>query len=165
MEIIGYNRRKATAYAQKWALSKNPEYYYYHELGGDCTNFVSQCIYAGSGIMNYTPTYGWYYINANNKSPSWTGTKYLYNFLVSNQGLSVFGKETDVAEMMPGDVIQLGDENMQFYHSLIVVKTDGFPAKNTIYVASHSYAAYMKRLSDYDYKNVRFIHIEGVRIP
>ena len=165
MEIIGDNRRKATTYAQKWALSKNPEYYYYHDIGGDCTNFVSQCLYAGSGIMNYTPTYGWYYINANNKSPSWTGTKYLYNFLVSNKGLAVFGQETAADEIMPGDVIQLGDENMQFYHSLIVVKTDGFPAENTIYGASHSYASYMKRLSDYDYKNARFIHIEGVRIP
>ena len=66
---------------------------------------------------------------------------------------------------MPGDVIQLGDANMNFYHSVIVTGVNGFPSENTIFVASHSFAAYMKRLSDYEYKNVRFIHIEGVRIP
>ena len=165
MEIIGYNRRKAVSYAMQWALSKNPKYYYFDEIGGDCTNFVSQCLYAGSGIMNYTPTYGWYYVNINDRSPSWTGTKYLHQFLVSNKGLSVFGQETSADEMMPGDVIQLGDENMNFYHSVIVVRTEGFPTENTIFVASHSFAAYMKRLSDYEYKNVRFIHIKGVRIP
>lgn len=165
MEIIGYDRQKAVAYARRWAFSHNPEYYYFDELGGDCTNFVSQCLYAGSGIMNYTPTYGWYYVNINNRSPSWTGAKYLYNFLVHNSGLSVFGKETDAGEMMPGDVVQLGDENMNFYHSALVVRTEGFPTENTIFVAAHSFDVYMKRLSDYEYKNVRFIHITGVRTP
>ena len=165
MEIIGYNRRNAVLYAKRWAFSKNPDYYYFDSIGGDCTNFVSQCIFAGSGIMNYTPTYGWYYTDINNRSPSWTGTKYLYNFLTGNKGLSVFGHETAASAIMPGDVIQLGDENMNFYHSLIVIKTYGIPAENSIFVASHSFPSYMKRLSDYEYKNVRFIHIEGVRIP
>lgn len=41
--------------------------------GGDCTNFVSQCIFAGSGIMNHNKRTGWYYINGNKKSPSWSG--------------------------------------------------------------------------------------------
>ncbi len=165
MEIIAYNRRLAVAYAKRWAFSKNPQYYFFDNLGGDCTNFVSQCLYAGSGIMNFTPTYGWYYLGINDRSPSWTGTKYLYNFLTQNEGVSVFGEETSADEMMPGDVVQLGDENMNFYHSVIVVKTTEFPSENTIFVASHSYSAYMKRLSDYKYENVRFIHIQGVRIP
>ena len=57
-----YNRANAVAYAKKWAYGRNPKYYDFSDLGGDCTNFASQCIYAGSGVMNYTPTYGWYYI-------------------------------------------------------------------------------------------------------
>ena len=51
-----YNRENAVAYAKKWAYGRNPKYYDFSDLGGDCTNFASQCIYAGSGIMNYTPT-------------------------------------------------------------------------------------------------------------
>ena len=74
-----YNRRAAVAYAHRWAYGRNPAYYDYEQLGGDCTNFASQCIYAGCGIMNFTPTFGWYYIDANQKAPAWTGVQYLYH--------------------------------------------------------------------------------------
>ena len=33
-------------YARKWAFSRNPAYYDFENIGGDCTNFVSQCLYA-----------------------------------------------------------------------------------------------------------------------
>ena len=81
-----YNRANAVAYAKKWAYGRNPKYYDFSDLGGDCTNFASQCIYAGSGVMNYTPTYGWYYISVNNRAPAWTGVDELYRFLTTNRG-------------------------------------------------------------------------------
>ena len=31
--------------------------------------------------MDHTPTFGWYYISGNQKSPSWSGVPYFYNFL------------------------------------------------------------------------------------
>ena len=64
-------------------------------MGGDCTNFASQCIYAGSGVMNYTPTMGWYYSSGSNRSPSWTGVVYLYNFLTGNKSAGPYGVETN----------------------------------------------------------------------
>ena len=67
-----YNRQNAIDYAHKWASVRNPAYYNFDSLGGDCTNFVSQCIYAGSNIMNYNKLEGWYYRSGNDKSPSWT---------------------------------------------------------------------------------------------
>ena len=76
-----YRRLNAVLYAHRWAYGRDPQFYNYEAIGGDCTNFASQCIYAGTGVMNETPLYGWYYINANNKSPSWTGVEYLYDFL------------------------------------------------------------------------------------
>jgi hypothetical protein len=36
-----YDRSAAVAYAHKWAYSRNPAYYNYDKLGGDCTNFAS----------------------------------------------------------------------------------------------------------------------------
>ena len=51
--------------------SAAPAFYDYERIGGDCTNFASQCVYAGSGVMNYTRDLGWYYIDANNKAPAW----------------------------------------------------------------------------------------------
>ena len=60
-----YNREKALQYARKWAMDRNPRYYNFDAVGGDCTSFISQVIYAGSGIMNYSQN-GWYYRNGNN---------------------------------------------------------------------------------------------------
>ena len=52
---------KAVAYARRWAFGRNPDYYDFSRLGGDCTNYASQVLFAGAGVMNFTPTYGWYY--------------------------------------------------------------------------------------------------------
>ena len=42
-----YNRELAVAYAHRWAYGRNPEYFDFQGIGGDCTNFASQCIYGG----------------------------------------------------------------------------------------------------------------------
>lgn len=55
--------------------------------GGDCTSFASQCIYAGSKVMNYNKNNGWYYNSGNDKSSSWSGVEFLYNFLTTNKGV------------------------------------------------------------------------------
>ena len=39
-----YDRQKAVDYALTWALDRNPKFYDFSSLGGDCTNFISQCI-------------------------------------------------------------------------------------------------------------------------
>ena len=59
--LIPYNRKAALNYALKWALGRNPNFYDYSELGGDCANFASQVLLAGGAVMNYQPVLGWYY--------------------------------------------------------------------------------------------------------
>ena len=81
MQVKEYDKAKAIEYAKKWAYSRNPKFYDYENLGGDCTNFISQCIYAGTNTMNYSNINGWYYNNANAKSPSWTLILNLYQTL------------------------------------------------------------------------------------
>ena len=34
----GYDRAHAVAYARRWALSRNPLFYDFTGIGGDCTN-------------------------------------------------------------------------------------------------------------------------------
>ena len=80
-----YDRTAAVLYAHQWAYGRNPAFYDYENLGGDCTNFASQCVFAGSGVMNFTPDFGWYYIDANQKSPSWTGVPYFWNFMTRKE--------------------------------------------------------------------------------
>lgn len=93
MRDIKYQRDKVINYAKEWAFSRNPKYYNYDLLGGDCTNFASQCIFSGSGTMNYNKNNGWYYINPNNKSPSWTGVKFLFDFIINNKSVGPYGIE------------------------------------------------------------------------
>ncbi len=159
MQIYDYDRAAATAYAKKWAFARNPEFYNFENLGGDCTNFASQCIYAGSGIMNFTPTFGWYYNSLNDRTPSWTGVQYLYDFLINNQLEGPFAEEVPLERIEAGDIVQLGRATGDFYHSPVVVGV----FRGNILIAAHTYDAYNKPLSSYRYELVRGIHILGVR--
>ena len=49
MTLRPYDRQAAVAYAHRWAYLRNPAFYNFDKLGGDCTNFASQCLYAGAG--------------------------------------------------------------------------------------------------------------------
>ena len=159
METFEYNRSASYDYAKKWAFGRNPEFYDFSKIGGDCTNFASQVIYAGAKVMNFTPTFGWYYKSVNDRTPSWTGVEYLYNFLVNNEGAGPFAKEVPLTELEVGDIVQLGRSTGDFYHSPVVVGI----SRGRILVAAHSYDAFNKPLSSYDYERVRGIHILGVR--
>ena len=53
MKNINYEREKVLKYAKRWAYDRNPQFYNFDNVGGDCTSFVSQCILAGSKVMNY----------------------------------------------------------------------------------------------------------------
>ena len=94
-----YNREAVYQYAKKWAFSRNPKYYNFDSIGGDCTNFASQCIYAGCNEMNYNKNNGWYYINVNNRSPSWTSTEFLYDFLIHNKGAGPYGVYSSIEKI------------------------------------------------------------------
>ena len=94
-----YNRQNALEYARRWALSRNPLFVNYTGFGGDCTNFVSQCVFAGSCEMNFTPVFGWYYLNGDTRTASWTGVEYFYNFIVDNAGVGPFAIEVRQASV------------------------------------------------------------------
>lgn len=155
---MSYNRQKVYEYAKRWAYLRNPKYYNYDPVGGDCTNFISQCIFAGCNEMNYDKNNGWYYINGNNKSPSWTGVEFLYRFLISNRGEGPRGRETTIDKLNIGDVIQLNLDENRFSHSLIVIQSS-MALSNTL-VATHTFDTFGKRVSDYNYYKYRCIHIE-----
>lgn len=159
MQIISYDREKAVLYARKWALGRNKDYYDFQNLGGDCTNFASQCIYAGANVMNHTPVTGWYYNSLNDRTAAWTGVEFLYRFLVNNESVGPFGSEVEQGEAKEGDIVQLGNMGGGFYHCPVITAI-----KPRILVAAHSFDTLDRPLSSYSYENARFIHIEGVRI-
>ena len=161
--MFPYERSRAVNYAHRWAYGRNPAFYDYENIGGDCTNFASQCIYAGSGVMNYTPTFGWYYIDANQKAPAWTGVEYLYNFLTrSEASIGPHAREVTLQEVRPGDIVQLSFTGESYQHSPVIVSTRQPETLGDILIAAHSYDADNRPLDSYEFKKIRFLHMEGV---
>lgn len=161
LAVKEYNRMRALAYARRWAFARNPLFNDYSPFGGDCTNFVSQCLLAGALVMNETPTFGWYYKSDSDRAPAWTGVEPFFDFLVGNAGEGPFGSEIGESEAQPGDVVQLGRSEEDFYHTLLVMEA----GEGGITVAAHTNDAFLRPLASYEYALARFIRIDGVRIP
>lgn len=158
MHEIGYDRGAAVDYAKRWAMARNPAYLDFEAFGGDCTNFASQCIFAGCHEMNYTRLMGWFYITAQNRTPSWTGVEFLHNFLVANKQNGPYAQLAPISQAQPGDIIQLGTPQ-RFYHSPVVVSVE----QGRIFVAAHSADAWMRPLDSYQSERMRLLHILGAR--
>lgn len=162
MQILTpYAREKSVEYAAKWAFKRNPRYLSFDGIGGDCTNFVSQCLYAGSGLMNYTPVTGWYYNSSNDRAAAWSGVVYLYNFLTTNRSAGPVASVVDKSKVELGDVVQLGDKDGKWYHSLLVTQV----GTDDLYLSTHTFDAHLRPLSSYTYASARFLHIDGVYRP
>ena len=104
-----YDRSKAVAYARKYALNYNTDYKDFNSNGGDCTNYISQCLYAGG--INQSSNWKPY-------SDNWIRVNGLYNYLTKNglaQNINI--KE----EYLSGDIIQFYSNSKGIYsHSGII---------------------------------------------
>ena len=150
--IFLYDREAALRYAHRWAYDRNPEYYDFDGLGGDCTNFVSQVLAAGGAEQNYSQN-GWYFNSINDRSPSWSGVNELYEFLVSEHDVGPRARVVDVSEAMAGDIVQLGSFENGYYHSLVIVDTEN------MLVAAHTVDSDYRPLSSYNYDYFRVLHV------
>lgn len=162
-----YNRERAVTYARRWALDRNPLFIDFTGIGGNCTNFVSQAILAGSCTMNYTKDFGWYYINADERAPAWSGVEFFYDFMTGvpafssqNGGVGPFAVEVTREGVMPGDVIQYANRMGDWYHTVMVTGFDG----EEILVSAQSDDALDRPLSSYSFATARYLHIVGVRV-
>lgn len=158
LRSFDYNRNNVVEYAKRWALSRNPQYFDFHGIGGDCTNFASQCIYAGAGVMNYTRDYGWYYISPDDRAAAWSGVQYLYRFLTTNESVGLVGRNAELGEIELGDVIFLSN-GQRLYHTLVVTE---FDTDGEILICAHTVDSYMRRLDSYRYYTTFPVHIEKV---
>ena len=152
-----YNRAQAVEYAKQWALLRNPRYYNFDGIGGDCTNFASQCIYAGSKVMNYTKDTGWYYNSPSDRAAAWSGVEYLFKFLTNNQSVGPVAELAEIRELQEGDIIFLSN-GQRFYHTLVVT---GF-SNSVPLICCHTADSFMRSLDTYHYVSAQGVHITGV---
>ncbi len=164
-KLVPYDRLAAVLYAHRWAYRRNPSYYDFSELGGDCTNFASQCLYAGAPVMNFTQTFGWYYKDLTHRAPAWTGVPYFWNFLTRKEKTpGPVGVPVPLDQVEPGDFIQMQFRVPQgvYSHSPIVVSVGPVPTVRNILVAAHSDDTDFRPLSSYrGVTAIRCIHIAG----
>lgn len=160
MKYIDYNRQNVLDYAARWALSRNPQYYNFDGIGGDCTNFASQCLFAGCGVMNYKKDTGWYYNSLNDRAAAWSGVEHFRRFLLTNTDIGPSAAIISLADLELGDFIQLSN-GTHFYHTLIVT---GF-SNGTPLVSAHTDDSYMRNLNTYNYNIASALHILGASKP
>jgi len=164
---IPYRREAAVAYAERWWNEPNGSY---ENFDVNCTNYVSQCIFAGGAPMNYTGRResGWWYKGRANGQEHWS-----YSWAVANalqhlltQPHSVGLRATAVGsanELQLGDVICYDwDGNGRFQHNTIVTAftPDGMPLVNANTVSSrHRYWDYRDSYAWTEQTRYRFFHI------
>lgn len=162
LKINRYNRNNAVNYALKYALARDPNYHDYTNQGGNCTNYISQCVYAGAPQMN-TSQNGWYYFSPGRTSVSWANVEPFYNFAMSNKGEGFFASLGSLELCEIGDIIQLKFKNKPVYsHSLIITQINNRTPKGII-ICANTNDTKNKPLSHYLYTEMRIIHILGYR--
>jgi len=168
--MIMLDREKAIEYARRWALDRNPDYYNFEEIGGDCTNYISQILHAGGCKMDKSSQiYGWYYNNANDKSHSWTGVEQLHDYLVREKPHGIIAKEIDANEAEAGDIVQLSFNGKNFQHTPFIVavkrNASGGLSYDQIKICAHSFDSLDRALDTYQWRKIRFIRILGYKEP
>jgi len=121
-----YDRNRAVQYALTYGNKPNPQYPYfkiYGEDGGDCTNFVSQCLKSGGIEMVYHDKAPWWF-NDDKHTISWTSSHSLYwclkvryqEYLNGPRGKVV----NDLSSLTIGDLIFYRDMQDKIDHCVIV---------------------------------------------
>ncbi|WP_079913587.1 amidase domain-containing protein [Paenibacillus sp. 32352] len=161
-----YDRVKAVQYADMWWDKGNPAYI---EFEVDCSNYISQCLFAGGAPMHYTGKRdsGWWYKGRYNGqelwSYSWAVAHSLQRYLISNRN-GLTAEEVPQADMLElGDVISYDwDGNGRFQHSTIVTAKDenGMPLVNAHTTNSfRRYWSYKDSVAWTEKTQYRFLHI------
>ena len=172
-----YDRQAAVEYARQWVspdgIIRNPEWQVYDRLGGNCNNYISQCLYAGGIPMDIYGTAGaqwkWYGDNFNGNQtakgrvPSWSGVEEFYQYALYNTGFGLVAWVDDnLYSGLPGDILQYGTED-EWKHSVIITGIIHDDAGQPVDYLIHSNTA--DRIdypaSAYSYPRQRLIKIYG----
>ncbi len=114
-EAYTYNRQGAVNYAVANAYNDVPGSSYFKYNGGDCTNFISQSLYNGGGMIQVGTQYwspsAWFYTGTSRSqySYSWAGVQSFGNFMLSS-GRATEYKLAAGTYIIPANVpVQVGD--------------------------------------------------------
>lgn len=163
---IAYRREEAALYADRWWDGFNPEFAAFEV---DCTNYISQCLFAGGAPINYTGKResGWWYKGYVGGREGWSYSWSVAHALHGHLARSDAGLHAEIRErpeqLELGDVIIYDwDANGRFQHSTIVTAFDagGMPLVNAHTTPSkHRYWDYRDSYAWTENTVYRFFHI------
>lgn len=167
-----YNNDRAVRYALTYGLNPNPEFKFIpgrDDGGGDCTNFMSQCLKAGGAPFSFGASPWWYRMNGISQkddrwSVSWTVAHSLYWTLKTRGKSRLSGlKATEVMDMQQlalGDLIQYEDKNGVIYHSAMVTAFTNDKGMRVPLITQHSRNAVNISYFKEKAKKMHFMKIE-----
>lgn len=155
-----YSGSMGAAYANKYVNNANS---YFYNAGVDCTNFVSQCIWAAYGgwspsmsnatmasnISNKVRMTSTWYAGSGGGSLAWENVDNLWNYVVGNtgKGPQAYGHNNGghysnilPIDMRVGDVLQKSVDGKDYTHSMYIISTPGGsnPSYTEIVIAQHT---------------------------
>ncbi|WP_034848036.1 amidase domain-containing protein [Ruminiclostridium josui] len=183
-----YNRDKVYNWAYNHWNNYSKEYINFGDekwKGGDCTNFVSQCLRAGGAVNDKTGAFQWYYskkgaLATPNDDYSWTWStaRGLNSTLLGNFKNNEFGPKATQKVIVgdnqytasigkyivPGDIIQYHWKNKSFIsHAAIIVGMVYNSGKERYepVIAEHTEDSWFTPWTNNAYKTY-FVHITGI---
>ncbi len=183
-----YNRDKVYNWAHSHWNNYSKEYLNFGDekwKGGDCTNFVSQCLRAGGAANDRSGDFQWYYDKTGTAATShdtyswtWSTSRGLNNILIGNYKNNEFGPkatqkvimgddqfDSSIGEyVVPGDLIQYHWKNKSaITHAAVIVGMIYNSSKSRYepVIAEHTEDSWFTPWTNNAYKTY-FVHITGI---
>lgn len=168
LTTYSYSRSSAVTYADTYWSTYNTTYYV--TLTEDCTNFVSQAIYAGEG-KSPTDTSGmgiggnsntdWFYVWNNSGSAPWVGTPQQYTFITGNTNqIGPYGGLGTFYDTGLGDIAQIKQGSSYDHEGIITVLGPDLTSEK---VNAHTTNRWHYPLSNWSTFSLRYIIVQGWR--
>ncbi|MDR0649892.1 MAG: amidase domain-containing protein [Candidatus Peribacteria bacterium] len=137
LRSTSYNRTAAVNYALNHVYSPSPNYPNYSSLGGDCTNFVSQCLEAGgwtqtSKSAGRSSSSSWYHDQGYTspaptsvRSVSWTLADGLKSFLNNSSRVASNYACYPTSSHEIGDIVQIASNGIAGHSTIITSIPNG----------------------------------------
>ncbi len=126
-----YNREAALAYSYEYVYTRNSDSYVdYSGYGGNCQNYVSQCLFAGGIPLDIVgnDVWKWYDVRISNtnsasgRSSSWTGVDEFVFYAENNTGFGLVAEvDAPYYSGEAGDVLQFGTEG-DWRHAVLITQ-------------------------------------------
>ena len=166
-----YDREKAVAYARQWVGVRNGNWPDYSRNGGNCQNFVSQCLLAGGIPMDAASPgiWKWYGSTPNNlpqlagRSAAWSAVGEFLDYARENSGYGLAAAaDAPYYTGRPGDIIHLGTGD-RWRHTVLIsqVVADGEGNIEDYLVCSNTADLRDFPVSAYAYTRQLLIRVEG----